>query len=202
MRVVRLSVALGLVVAVSGVAAAQATGSESGGRSNVPAAGARPFQGGRGARAAGRAGQDPAALANRQALARQVRQAFNAVVRRQLDLNDEKWRQLQKVERRYQQQRGQLQRDEKATRLGLAAAIQDSARAGGVDQEKIAQYLDQLVQAQHRRADLLGDEQKELASFLTPLQRAKYQGLREQFNQRVNAARKGAVRGAPPPPQP
>jgi Spy/CpxP family protein refolding chaperone len=140
--------------------------------------------------------------ANRQALARQVRQAFNAVVRRELDLNDEKWRHLQQVEKRYQQQRGQLQRDEREARVGLRTAMEDTARAGGVDEDKISHYLDQLVQAQHRRADLLDAEQKELASFLTPLQRAKYQGLREQLNQRVNAVRKANGRGAPPPAQP
>ena len=200
MTVSRLSVVLGLVVAVSGVAAGQGTGGESAARAAVRADGVRPRQGGggRGARAAARAAQDPAA-ANRQALARQVRQAFNGVVRRELDLNDQKWRQLQTVERRYQQQKAQVQRDEKDARVGLKAAMEDTARTGGADQARISQYLDQLVQAQHRRAELLDAEQKDLASFLTPLQRAKYQALREQLNSRVQAIRRGAAPGAPPP---
>ena len=65
-----------------------------------------------------------------------IRQAFGGVVRRQLDLNDEKWNQFERVDRRFQQQRNQLQRDERETRFALEAAMQDTAN---VDQAKIAQ---------------------------------------------------------------
>lgn len=153
---------------------------------------------------AGRLGRGRAALEARgqntdqQELVRRVRQAFSGVVRRQLNLNDDQARQLQRVEKKYQQQRAQITRDEHQTRLALAAAILDTT--GSVDQDKIAGYMDQLVAAQHKRADLLEAEQKELAGFLTPLQRAKYQGLREQLTKRVTQMRQqgGGRRGAPP----
>ena len=195
----RLSVVAGLLLAAASIAGAQAPGGgeSAGSRAGQRQPPARPLQG-RG-RAARGALQQPGAQANQQALARQVRQAFNVLVRRELDLDDAKARQLQTVERQYQQQRGQVQRDERAARLALKAAMEDTT-SGRVDQAKVAQYMDQLVQAQHRRADLLEAEQKDLSSFLTPLQRAKYQALREQLNRRIQALRQDAAgRGAPPP---
>jgi Spy/CpxP family protein refolding chaperone len=166
---------------------------------------ARPAEGGlRGRRNLESRGQGRGAqvAAGQQALARQVRQRFATVIRRQLNLTDDQARQLQTVEQRYQKQRNGLLRDERATRVGLAAAMQDTA--GTPDQSKIAQYLDDLVQAQHRRAALLDSEQKDLAGFLTPLQRAKYQALHEQLNQRIRQMRQngrgGGGPGAPLPP--
>jgi Spy/CpxP family protein refolding chaperone len=161
-----------------------------------PLVGRAAGRGGRGIRAGRQAfgGQ-----ANQQALARQVRQEFAAVVRRQLNLTDDQARQLQSVDGRFRQQRNTLLRDERQVRLGLAAAMRDSTTPP--DQAKIAQYMDQLVQAQHRRATLLEAEQKELSAFLTPLQRAKYQSLNEQLIQRIRQMRQNARTGpvAPPP---
>jgi Spy/CpxP family protein refolding chaperone len=167
---------------------------------------ARPLEaGGRGrrnlgGRELGQGGQGGQGAAGEQALARQVRQRFAVVIRRQLNLTDDQARQLQTVEQRYQQQRNGLLRDERATRMGLAASMQDTA--GTPDQPKIARYLDDLVQEQHRRAALLDSEQKDLAAFLTPLQRAKYQALHEQLNQRIRQMRQNARggSGAPLPP--
>jgi len=118
-----------------------------------------------------------------QALAKRVRQAFAGVVRTRLNLNDDQARQLQTTDQRFQKQRNQIGREERQTRAALAAALADSA--GTPDQAKISQYMDQLIQVQHRRADLLEAEQKELGGFLTPLQRAQYLALREQLNRRV-----------------
>jgi hypothetical protein len=56
-------------------------------------------------------------------------------------------------------------------------------------------YLARLVQAQRKRADLLEAEQKELAGFLNPVQRAKYLALREQLQKRVAQLRQGDGRG-------
>jgi Spy/CpxP family protein refolding chaperone len=125
---------------------------------------------------------DTGNVAGQAALAQQIRQRFGGVVRRQLNLDQSKWQQFDRVDKQFQRQRNQIQRDERESRLGLKAAMQDTANA---DQAKIAQYLNQLALAQHRRADLLDAEQKELSTFLTPLQRARLQALREQLNRRI-----------------
>ena len=151
--------------------------------------------GGRGGRG-GLRGQPPA---ERQMLQRQVRQAFAKAVRRQLSLNDEQMRKLQSVDLKYERQRFALLRDERQARLGLKGAMDDSA---SIDQAKVDGYLSQLVKAQRTRADLLEGEQKELAAFLSPLQRAKYFAMKERLNRRMQelAQPPNGARGAPEPP--
>lgn len=144
----------------------------------------------------------PGTLQERQALQRRVREAFSGVVRRELKLDASQMQTLLRVDQKYQQQRRALQREEREARLGLRAAMLDSAAR---DQNKIAQYLDQLVQGQRKRADLLDGEQKEFATFLTPLQRAQYFALRERMERRLQemqerrgSAPEGRAGGAPP----
>ena len=135
----------------------------------------------------------------RQALQRQVREAFAKVVRRQLNLNDEQMQSLQRTDARYEQQRRALLREERQTRLELLAAMADSASP---DQSRISRQLDALIQSQRKRADLLEAEQKELSTFLTPLQRAKYFAVKERLNRRLQQlVQSDSVgrRGGPPP---
>jgi Spy/CpxP family protein refolding chaperone len=156
---------------------------------------ARPLV--RGGAAAAAAQQQP--NPRRQALQRQVREAFAKVIRRQLNLNDEQMQSLQRVDRKFEQQRRGLLHDERQARLDLVAAMADSASP---DQARIAKQLDALVQAQRKRADLLDAEQKELSTFLTPLQRAKYFAVKERLNRRLQQlvqADSSGRRGGPPP---
>jgi Spy/CpxP family protein refolding chaperone len=151
-----------------------------------------PRPGGRG----GLRGQPPA---ERQLLQRQVRQAFAKAVKRQLNLSDDQMRRLQSVDFKFERQRIALLRDERQARLGLKIAMDDSAN---VDQAKVEGYLSQLVKAQRTRADLLESEQKELAGFLNPLQRAKYFSMKERLNRRMQElAQPNGGRGPfePPP---
>jgi len=99
-----------------------------------------------------------------------------------LNLDDQKMQQLQQTDSKYDRQRRQLNMEERQARLALKASMEDSV---GRDQNKISQNLDQLLQAQRRRADLLEAEQKELSSFLTPMQRAQYLSLKEQMMRRM-----------------
>lgn len=137
---------------------------------------------------AGTAGTAGAQNAERQqALARQIRQTFNGVVKRQLGLNDEQMRRLQQTDNRFQKERNEVGKDERTARLALKAALEDTTAAP--DQAKVDDYLSRLVKAQRRRADILEAEQKELSSFLTPVQRAKYFALRDQLVRRIGQLR-------------
>ncbi|MEP6493624.1 MAG: hypothetical protein ABJF01_13145 [bacterium] len=168
-----------------------------------PPAGAGRRQVVRAGIAQGQEGQQQGA-ANRPALERAVNQAVAKAVRRQLNLNDPQMESLKRVGQKFDVQRRTLLRDERATRQNLKAAMTDSA---GPDQPRISQYIDQLTQVQHQRADLLAAEQKELSSFLTPMQRAQYLSLRERVTARVQqlaqpgtgvGGRAGGRRGLPP----
>ncbi len=137
------------------------------------------------------------------ALAGQVRKAFSDVVRKHLALNDEQSKRLTQVDNRFQKERNSINQDERAARQGLRAVLEDSV--GTPDQAKVDGYLTQLVRAQRRRADVLEAEQKELATFLTPVQRAKYFALRDQLTRRINQLGqergRGARQGGAPPHQ-
>jgi hypothetical protein len=142
-------------------------------------------------------------LGERALLQRQVRQAWIGNVRRQLNLNNEQMRTLNQVNAKYERQRGDIQRDERQARLGLKAAMEDTA---ATDQNaRIEQQMNALVGAQRRRADLFENEQKELAGFLTPLQRARYSVMQERLQQRLQQLRQNqrdAPAGPPPPENP
>jgi len=147
----------------------------------------------------------PGAPNERQILQQRVRRAFNDVVRRQLNLSPAQMQTLQRTDQKYEQQRRAVLLEEREARLNLAAAMQDST--GHADQDKIAQYLDQLVHGQRRRAELLESEQKEFSTFLSPLQRAQYFALRERLSKKLLELRAdttggGARRGGVVPPEP
>jgi hypothetical protein len=139
---------------------------------------------------------------DQQVLRQRVRQAFAGVVRKQLNLNAAQMQTLQRTDQKYEQQRRAVVLDEREARLGLRSAMEDST--GHPDQEKIAQYLDQLVRGQRRRAELLDAEQKELATFLLPLQRAQYFSLKERLARKLlelqaDSSAGPGRRGFPPP---
>jgi len=139
-------------------------------------------------------------LGERALLQRQVRQAWAGAVRRQLNLNNEQMRTLNQVNTKYDRQRAEIQRDERQARLGLKAAMEDTASA---DQNaRIEQQMNVLVQAQRRRADLFEAEQKELSGFLTPLQRARFTGLQENLARQLQRVQQNTAPPGPPPENP
>ncbi|HEX4685021.1 MAG TPA: Spy/CpxP family protein refolding chaperone [Gemmatimonadaceae bacterium] len=122
-------------------------------------------------------------------------------MKRQLGLTDDQAQRLQQTDDKFQRQRQEVTRDEREARQGLRMLLDDSTASP--DGPRVEGYLNRLVQAQRKRADLLDAEQKDLAGFLTPVQRARFLALKEQLNRRISElgqqgeGRRGA---APPPP--
>jgi hypothetical protein len=189
----RFAVAATALVLLSGTLSAQGDSLRRAARSQI-LPGGKP-----GARLnpGGVAAKDQANLPVRQ----QVRQAFQARIRDELNLDQPKMRRLNQTEQSFNRQRSEVGQSERQTRLALAAAMQDSTP----DQGKIDGLINQLIQAQRKRADLLEAEQKELSSFLTPMQRAQYLSLTQQLQARMREltqAGRGVPPGAPPPQPP
>lgn len=177
MRTVRI-VALGLMLPV---AAASAQG---GGRARQRA---MPPQG-------GMQQDSPPGPANEA----QVRQAFARAVKQRVGLSDEQMKKLEPVARDQEKRRREHQRQERDARLALGDLMQDDSTA---DQARVAQSIDRLVTLERARADLMDREQKELAAFMTPLQRAKYMSLQERVRNRLmqlRQARPGKAGGPAP----
>ena len=124
---------------------------------------------------------------NRAQLERRFQQMLFQMTRRRVGLTDAQMNQLVPINRRFELQRRQLQRQERETRLSLRDAMRDTAQ---VDQARITGYLDKLVQLQRQRVDLFEQEQRDLAQFMTPLQRARYTALQEQVTRRVEQRRR------------
>jgi Spy/CpxP family protein refolding chaperone len=118
-------------------------------------------------------------------------------VRRELQLNDNQMARLQAVNRQFETQRVALFAEERSARQALRAEL----TATNPNQQKVATLLDQLMAVSRRRLDIQANEQRELAKFLTPVQRAKYFGLQNQLRQRLEEVqRRGGQRGRRFPP--
>lgn len=122
----------------------------------------------------------------RRQLEQQLRLRLGEVVRRQLQLTDQQYDQLQAVSRKYDTPRRDLNQRERYLRLSLRAELQLGDKA---DQTKVGGYLDQLNDVQQSRLQVFREEQKDLAGFLTPVQRAKYAALQEQLRKRLTQMR-------------
>lgn len=127
----------------------------------------------------------------RDSLEARVRARMAQVMRNQLGLNDDQVRRLQATNRRFEGQRRDLFEQERRVRIELRAAID---LGDSTQNARIGPLLDRTIELQRQRLDLLDAEQKELAGFLSPLQRAKLYGFEEQMRRRVQEMRESGGR--------
>lgn len=128
----------------------------------------------------------PADEARRDSLEARVRSRMTQILRTQVQLDDEQLRRLQAHNRRFEGQRRGLLEQERRVRIELRAAIE---LGDSTQNPKVASLLDRTIQLQRERLELLEAEQRELATFLTPLQRAKLYGVEEQMRRRMQDMR-------------
>jgi hypothetical protein len=126
------------------------------------------------------------ALSRRQALEQRLRQRMAAVVQQRLRLNTDQMRRLGEVNREIETQRRALHEQERDIRIGLRAEV---LRGDSANQERVARFVDQLIDVQRRRIDLLAREQGALAGFMTPVQRAQYLAIQDQLRRRMEEMR-------------
>ncbi len=145
------------------------------------------------------AAQDPGpAPMDRDSLEARVRERMAQMVKRQIGLNDEQMRRLGATNRRFEGQRRELVMREREVRMGL----RDEMESGDTTrQAQATRLLDQMLLLQRQRLELLEAEQKELATFMTPMQRARYFGMEEQIRRRVMEMREQGMRPQGGPPQ-
>jgi Spy/CpxP family protein refolding chaperone len=129
----------------------------------------------------------PGAPAQGRALERQFRERFAEVVKRRLNLNETQMQQLGRVNDRFERDRMQLLRDERRARQALRAEV---LAGDSADQKKVAGLLDELLTIQRRRLDLAESEQRELATFMAPTQRAKYFAIQDELRKRLENLRR------------
>lgn len=124
---------------------------------------------------------------------------LGAVVQQRLQLTDEQAARLRETSMRYAEQRKALLRDERDARSTVRDEV---ARGPAADQARVQGALDRVYAIQQQRSELAASEQRDLAAFLTPTQRAQFAGMQErafraaqEIRQRRDAA--GTAQGRP-----
>jgi protein CpxP len=125
-------------------------------------------------------------------LEQRFRERTGEIVKRRLGLTDDQMAKLQANTQNFEKQRADLMARERQTRMALRGQLLSGDSA---NQNRVSQLLDQSIQLQRQRLDLLQSEQRELAKFLTPVQRAKFVGFQNEVRKRAQAMR--AQQGRP-----
>ena len=135
----------------------------------------------------------------RRELERRFEQRLAEVVQRELRTTPVQAQRLAAVSRRFEQQRRPVFHREMALRRELRGQL----AAPAPDDRRVEAAMRELLQLQRQRIDIIEAEQRALAEFLTPVQRARYlalqENLRHRVDQRGRAGRSRAAAGAPPP---
>ena len=122
----------------------------------------------------------------RQMLEQRLRERTGEVVQKRLGLSDPQMRQLQSTNQQFEGRRTQLLTREREIRRSLRSELMLGDKA---NQNKVGQLLDETLNLERQRLDLMQSEQRELAKFLTPVQRAKLFGLQNEMRRRTQELR-------------
>jgi periplasmic protein CpxP/Spy len=137
----------------------------------------------------GQPGEQGQQGARREMLEQRLRERTGDLVRRRLQLTDDQMTKLQNTNRQFEQQRRSLMGKERDVRQELRRQL----TSGTADQNRVAALLDQTMQLERQRLDVQQSEQRELAKFLTPVQRAKLLGLQAELRRRAQELRGGRM---------
>lgn len=116
-----------------------------------------------------------------------IRERWNVQVRRQLDLTDDQAAQLRATEERFFQQRREIQQRQRAVIQGLEAQLQPGVAA---DPDSVRKLMEARVQNRAAIAQLERDEDDEMARYLSPVQRARYQLMRQRLQEQIAEMRR------------
>ena len=123
----------------------------------------------------------------RDQLQQEIERRFGAAVQRQLSLTDDQAGKLRATEERFRPRRRAIMREQLLLRMGL----RDQMRPGeAANSDSVRRLMDGM---QANRSELLRIEQeqdREMSGYLTPVQRARYQMLRERLVQRLQEVRR------------
>jgi len=124
----------------------------------------------------------PDAKGNRPELEQQFRQRIAKLAQDRIGLTDAQMAQLQQSNARFAPQLNRIAAEERDTRRQLRAEM---TVAGQPNQQRVSDLLDNSLQLQKQRIAIIETEQKDLARFMTPVQRARYIALQQQFRRRA-----------------
>jgi hypothetical protein len=119
---------------------------------------------------------------NRATLEQQFRERTARLVQQRLGLTDAQLGRLEQTNARFAPRMRQLAVEERGIRGQLR---QEMTAGNSANQQRVSDLLDAALRLQKQRIAIVESEQKELAGFLTPVQRARYIALQTQFRKRA-----------------
>ena len=126
----------------------------------------------------------------REALEKRFQQRIDAIVKERLRLTDEQQVKLREVASRAEETRRVLHREESVLRMALRREMRAGDKA---NEAKVGELLDQMPGLERRKLDLMESEQRELAKFLSPTQRAHYFGLQDELRRGMQDVQRGRM---------
>ena len=125
---------------------------------------------------------DPQAARMRQ----QIETRFAQQIQSTLGLSDEQAVKLRGTFNTYAPKRRAMEQEER----GLKRALQGQLRPGiAANSDSVGKLVDRLLELKVTYAKSFVEEDREMARFLTPVQRAQYQMLRERLMARIEEVR-------------
>lgn len=133
------------------------------------------------------------------ALREQVRQRWNEHVRAALELNDDQTAKLQQTEQRFDAERQPIRARQRDVNQALRAELQSSAP----EQARVTELMNEQQQNRAKLQEIDRTQDREMQGYLSPVQRARYQNERRQFQEKVAeiVRHRPPQRRAPPPPR-
>jgi hypothetical protein len=121
-----------------------------------------------------------------QALRQQIEDRFAARVKAEIGLTDQQLARLRATSTTYGGRRRDLAAQERVLRSALDAQMRPGVAA---NQDSVSKLTDGLVNLRASYAQTLRDENREMAQYLTPVQRSQVFAMRERFTRRIREIR-------------
>jgi Spy/CpxP family protein refolding chaperone len=129
---------------------------------------------------------DTSDAAEAQELRQRIRQRWHERVSQDLNLSSDQVAKLQDTEGRFTLRRREIAERQRAINEALREQLQPGVAANSDSVRKLMGARDRNRRA---LAELDQDENKEIAAFLSPVQHARYQMMREQMQRRIDHIR-------------
>ncbi len=127
----------------------------------------------------------------------QIEERFAQHVQQELRLTPDQAAKLRASQERFGTQRRALMRQQMERRMALDDQMQPGVAANA---DSVRKLMDGVQTGRAQMLKIDQDEDREMAGYLTPVQRARYQEMRARLHQRVNEMRqqrRGRMGGGP-----
>ncbi len=130
----------------------------------------------------------PVDSARAERLRAEVERRFGERVRLELGLSEDQAQKLKATQEKYGERRRALMRDQMEARQALGLQMRPGVQANS---DSVQRLMDRMQQGRQDMLKLEQDQDRDMAGYLTPVQRAQFQMMRQRFLDRLQDMRGG-----------